>query len=224
MRAGVLGRDQSDAFGALHRGRADDEKNGGQQQKKRAADGCDGGGAAQSRTEDEPGDGQEHQPKTGRREQGPLVLPESQAPFVQRRLGLVGEEAEALVEVAQVLAQFGIARGEELRAAIPQSGAAEVARTVARMADEFEQLGADARGGGVFDEGFGVVLRLFELAVLEGGEPTVIANEEGDRTTPTVVGYTKDGERLVGAAAKRQAVTNPENAVFSIKRAMFSRL
>ena len=58
------------------------------------------------------------------------------------------------------------------------------------------------------------------VAVLEGGEPNVIANAEGSRTTPSVVGFTKEGERLVGAAAKRQAVTNPENTVFSVKRFM----
>ena len=56
------------------------------------------------------------------------------------------------------------------------------------------------------------------VAVLEGGQPTVIANAEGDRTTPSVVGFTKKGERLVGQVAKRQAITNPENTVFSIKR------
>ena len=55
-------------------------------------------------------------------------------------------------------------------------------------------------------------------AVLEGGEPTVIPNAEGGRTTPSVVAFTKDGQRLVGAPAKRQQVTNPENTVFSIKR------
>ena len=58
------------------------------------------------------------------------------------------------------------------------------------------------------------------VAVLEGGEPTIITNPEGGRTTPSVVGFTKDDERLVGQAAKRQAVTNPENTVFSIKRFM----
>ena len=58
------------------------------------------------------------------------------------------------------------------------------------------------------------------MAVLEGGEPTVIANTEGGRTTPSVVAFTKDGERLVGAPAKRQAITNPENTIFSIKRFM----
>ena len=58
------------------------------------------------------------------------------------------------------------------------------------------------------------------VAYLEGGEPTVINNAEGDRTTPSVVGFTKDGERLVGASAKRQAVTNPTNTVFSAKRFM----
>src|SRR5678809_619692 len=58
------------------------------------------------------------------------------------------------------------------------------------------------------------------VAVMEGGEPTVIVNQEGGRTTPSVVGFTKDGERLVGQVAKRQAVTNPENTIFSIKRFM----
>ena len=58
------------------------------------------------------------------------------------------------------------------------------------------------------------------VAVMEGGEPAVIVNQEGNRTTPSVVGFAKDGERLVGQVAKRQAVTNPENTVFSIKRFM----
>src|SRR5580765_3012186 len=58
------------------------------------------------------------------------------------------------------------------------------------------------------------------VAVMEGGQPTVIVNQEGGRTTPSVVAFTKDGERLVGQVAKRQAVTNPENTVFSIKRFM----
>src|SRR3954449_8576947 len=58
------------------------------------------------------------------------------------------------------------------------------------------------------------------VAVMEGGQPTVIVNQEGARTTPSVVGLTKDGERLVGQVAKRQAVTNPENTIFSIKRFM----
>src|SRR5574340_542756 len=58
------------------------------------------------------------------------------------------------------------------------------------------------------------------VAVMEGGEPKVIANEEGGRTTPSVVSFTKTGERLVGEVAKRQAITNPENTVYSIKRFM----
>jgi molecular chaperone DnaK len=58
------------------------------------------------------------------------------------------------------------------------------------------------------------------VAVMEGGQPTVIVNQEGARTTPSVVGLTKDAERLVGQVAKRQAVTNPENTIFSIKRFM----
>jgi molecular chaperone DnaK len=58
------------------------------------------------------------------------------------------------------------------------------------------------------------------VAVIEGGQPTVIVNQEGSRTTPSVVAFTKDGERLVGQIAKRQAITNPENTIFSIKRFM----
>ena len=61
------------------------------------------------------------------------------------------------------------------------------------------------------------------VAVMEGGEPMVITNPEGSRLTPSVVAFTKNGERLVGQVAKRQAVTNPENTVFSIKRFMGRR-
>ena len=62
------------------------------------------------------------------------------------------------------------------------------------------------------------------VAVMEGGQPTVIANEEGGRTTPSVVGFSEEGERLVGAIAKRQAVTNPEKTIYSVKRFMGRRL
>jgi molecular chaperone DnaK len=58
------------------------------------------------------------------------------------------------------------------------------------------------------------------VAVMEGGDPVVIPNAEGGRTTPSVVAFTKDGERLVGQVARRQAITNPKNTVFSIKRFM----
>ncbi|MCA9816975.1 MAG: Hsp70 family protein, partial [Cyanobacteria bacterium HKST-UBA01] len=56
------------------------------------------------------------------------------------------------------------------------------------------------------------------VAVMEGGQPTVIANAEGARTTPSVVAFAKNGERLVGQLARRQAVVNPQNTVYSIKR------
>src|SRR5882757_2044219 len=58
------------------------------------------------------------------------------------------------------------------------------------------------------------------VAVMEAGQPAVIVNQEGSRTTPSVVAFAKDGERLVGQVAKRQAVTNSENTIFSIKRFM----
>ncbi len=61
------------------------------------------------------------------------------------------------------------------------------------------------------------------VAVMEGGEPKVIPNEEGGRTTPSIVAFTKSGERLVGTVAKRQAITNPENTIFSVKRFMGRR-
>ncbi len=62
------------------------------------------------------------------------------------------------------------------------------------------------------------------VAVMEGGDPVVIPNAEGGRTTPSVVAFTKDGERLVGQVAKRQAITNPRQTVFSIKRFMGRRV
>ena len=62
------------------------------------------------------------------------------------------------------------------------------------------------------------------VAVMEGGEPVVIANAEGGRTTPSVVAFTREGERLVGQTAKRQAVTNPQQTIYSIKRFMGRRL
>src|ERR1035437_8492728 len=61
------------------------------------------------------------------------------------------------------------------------------------------------------------------VAVMEGGEPKVIANAEGTRTTPSEVAFTKSGERLVGQVPKRQAITNPENTIYSIKRFMGRR-
>src|SRR5437588_7638113 len=61
------------------------------------------------------------------------------------------------------------------------------------------------------------------VAVMEGGQPVVIPNQEGGRTTPSVVAFTKEGERLVGQVAKRQAITNAENTVYSVKRFMGRR-
>src|SRR3990167_8694477 len=58
------------------------------------------------------------------------------------------------------------------------------------------------------------------VAVMEGGEPTVIPNSEGGRTTPSVIAFSKTGERLAGQVAKRQAITNPDNTIYSIKRLM----
>ena len=82
--------------------------------------------------------------------------------------GLVGEEAEAFVEELQVLAEFGVVGGEELGASIPEGGAAEVAGAEAGVADEFEEFGAELGFVGVFDEGFGEVLGVFEFAFGEG--------------------------------------------------------
>src|SRR5919112_726471 len=56
------------------------------------------------------------------------------------------------------------------------------------------------------------------VAILEGGDPNVLANSEGSRTTPSVVAFTDSGERLVGQIARRQAITNPENTIFAVKR------
>ena len=61
------------------------------------------------------------------------------------------------------------------------------------------------------------------VSLIEGGEPKVIVNSEGDRVTPSVVAFNKDGQRLVGQVARRQAITNPENTVYSIKRFMGRR-
>src|SRR6202012_2513408 len=61
------------------------------------------------------------------------------------------------------------------------------------------------------------------VSVMEGGQAVVIANEEGGRTTPSIVAFTKTGERLVGTVAKRQAITNPTNTIYSIKRFMGRR-
>src|ERR687889_1048792 len=80
----------------------------------------------------------------------------------------------------------------------------------------------DPERGAQMSKGLGIDLGTTNscMAVMEGGEPTVIPNAEGGRTTPSVVAFTRDGQRLVGTPAKRQAVTNPANTIFSIKRFM----
>ena len=85
------------------------------------------------------------------------------------------------------------------------------------MADQNER-GTEQMPGKVIGIDLGTTNSV--VAVMEGGQPAVIVNQEGARLTPSVVGFSKDGERLVGQVAKRQAVTNPENTVFSIKRFM----
>ena len=62
------------------------------------------------------------------------------------------------------------------------------------------------------------------MAVMEGGQPTIIANAEGNRTTPSIVALAKNGERLVGQVAKRQAVINPDNTIFEVKRLIGSKV
>src|ERR1700729_3466495 len=81
-------------------------------------------------------------------------------------------------------------------------------------------LGADSLQEIVMAKSVGIDLGTTNsvVAVMEGGKPTVIANAEGMRTTPSVVAFTKNGERLVGQLARRQAVVNPQNTVYSIKR------
>src|SRR5215211_9204523 len=80
----------------------------------------------------------------------------------------------------------------------------------------FEELRTESMAGKVIGIDLGTTNSV--VAVMEGGQPAVIVNQEGNRTTPSVVAFTKEGERLVGQVAKRQAVTNPENTIFSIKR------
>src|SRR6185295_17577782 len=86
----------------------------------------------------------------------------------------------------------------------------------------FSRLEEDREGGEPVSKIIGIDLGTTNsvVAVMEGGEAKVIPNAEGNRTTPSVVGFTKGGERLVGQVAKRQSVTNPKNTVFSIKRFM----
>ena len=83
-------------------------------------------------------------------------------------------------------------------------------------------LSADKQEGKTMSKMIGIDLGTTNscVAVMEGGQPVVIANAEGSRTTPSVVAFTKDGERLVGQIAKRQAITNPDRTVSSIKRQM----
>ena len=90
-----------------------------------------------------------------------------------------------------------------------------------KIVDKFEPRQADTehgKQGKVIGIDLGTTNSV--VSVMENGQPTVIVNQEGSRMTPSVVGFAKDGERLVGQVAKRQAVTNPENTVFSVKRFM----
>src|SRR6187402_2703002 len=82
----------------------------------------------------------------------------------------------------------------------------------------FRKRGVSAMAGKVIGIDLGTTNSV--VAVMENGQPAVIVNQEGARITPSVVAFAKDGERLVGQVAKRQAVTNSENTVFSIKRFM----
>src|SRR3954452_7089127 len=86
----------------------------------------------------------------------------------------------------------------------------------------FQHEGVDMAGSKIIGIDLGTTNSV--VAVMEGGDPVVIPNAEGGRTTPSVVAFTKDGERLVGQVAKRQAVTNPKQTIFSIKRFMGRRL
>src|SRR4029077_18142661 len=96
---------------------------------------------------------------------------------------------------------------------LPSVAAVRVARR-ARIDQVQEKRGPRPMSGKVIGIDLGTTNSV--VAVMEGGQPEVIVNQEGSRLTPSVVGFAKDGERLVGQVAKRQAVTNPENTVFSI--------
>src|SRR5215468_7886219 len=100
------------------------------------------------------------------------------------------------------------------------------------MEAEIRARSPGSRPAGDFKEGNGDMAKVIGIdlgttnsvvAVVEGGDPVVIPNTEGNRLTPSVVGFAKEGEILVGQVAKRQAITNPENTVFSIKRFMGRR-
>src|SRR5262245_44612181 len=93
---------------------------------------------------------------------------------------------------------------------------------MAPPAGELRGQSRDEEASGIMSKVIGIDLGTTNsvVAVLEGDEPVVIPNNEGGRTTPSVVAFAKEGERLVGQVAKRQAVTNPENTIFSIKRFM----
>src|SRR5881628_2256980 len=112
---------------------------------------------------------------------------------------------------------------------VPKRQNLPVCRLLKASAGEYTRLSINSlqmkQGAGMASKIIGIDLGTTNsvVAVMEGGDPVVIPNAEGGRTTPSVVAFTKDGERLVGQVAKRQAVTNPQNTVFSIKRFMGRR-
>src|SRR5512142_1066923 len=112
------------------------------------------------------------------------------------------------------------------RSATKRAEAVDVLGEVIRLASRIAAEKSEGKGKGTMGKIIGIDLGTTNsvVAIMEGREPKVIVNEEGSRLTPSVVAYTKEGERLVGQVAKRQAITNPEQTVYSIKRVMGRRV